>query len=383
MKKALLSFAIFCLSFVFVQAQITITNAIFPDPDDVVTTGTDNLPTGIELGEPGENKVWDFSSLQTVFTNETNYKAAQEGNAFASFSEAELVVQLPNGGGETYFNVSDSEVELIGFVGNDPVGIGINIQARFSPTTVQLRAPMNYNDANTNFSRSSIEFAWDDLPSILTDSLMLDFTPDSLRVRTESTREDKIDAWGELTLPAGTFEVLRERRLDERETSLWAKVGIGIFSTWVNISDFFPGAGQFLGKDTTITYNFYTNTTKEPLAIVSVNEDTEEVTRVQYKSDETLTSVKDLYPSKPNVYAHPNPAIQNVRFEFTNLTTGNYTLKIYNILGLEVWKQSYDSLAMKTISLNLSDFRKGTYLYSLIDSTGKALMTKRLMVIRP
>ncbi len=382
MKKDLLLTALFSLLFVVAQGQITITNAIFPDANDVVTTGTDNFPS-IELGEPGENKIWDFSSLETVFTNDVTYKMAQEGNAFSVFPEAELVIQLANGVGETYFDVTDTEVALLGYTGGDPIGLGLDIQALFSPTAIQLRAPMNYQDNNTDISKSSIAFSWDDLPEVLTDSLNLAFTPDSIRIDLDSKRVDEIDAWGELTLPVGTFDVLRERRFEERETSLWAKVGIGIFSTWINISDVLPGANQLLGKDTTITYNFFTNTTKEPVAVVRVNKDTEEVERVEYKADEALTSTKDLYPTKPNVFAHPNPAIEDVRFEFKNLKPGQYTLKIYNILGLSVWEQSYDSLGIESVYLNLSEFRKGTYLYSLIDQSGKTLMTKRLMIIRP
>ncbi|MFK8103624.1 MAG: T9SS type A sorting domain-containing protein [Saprospiraceae bacterium] len=382
MKKDLLFTALFSLLFVAVQGQITITNAIFPDANDVVTTGTDNFPS-IELGEPGENKIWDFSGLETVFTNDVTYKMAQEGNAFSVFPEAELVIQLANGVGETYFDVTDTEVALLGYTGGDPIGLGLDIQALFSPTAIQLRAPMNYQDNNTDISKSSIAFAWEDLPEVLTDSLNLAFTPDSIRIDLDSKRVDEIDAWGELTLPVGTFDVLRERRFEERETSLWAKVGIGIFSTWINISDVLPGANQLLGKDTTLTYNFFTNTTKEPVAVVRVNKDSEEVERVEYKADEELTSTKDLYPTKPNVFAHPNPAIEDVRFEFTNLKPGQYTLKIYNILGLSVWEQNYDALGIQSVYLNLAEFRKGTYLYSLIDQSGKTLMTKRLMVIRP
>ena len=86
---------------------------------------------------------------------------------------------------------------------------------------------------------------------------------------------------------------------------------------------------------------------------------------------------------RPGVYAYPNPAINDARFEFTNLNRDTYTLKIYNILGAEVLKKQYFVNGTRTEKVDLTDLRKGTYLYSLIDSKGKTLTTKRLMIIRP
>ena len=40
-------------------------------------------------------------------------------------------------------------------------------------------------------------------------------------------------------------------------------------------------------------------------------------------------------------------------------------------------------MAQKTIKLDISKLRKGTYLYSLTDAKGKTIATRRLMVIRP
>jgi hypothetical protein len=35
------------------------------------------------------------------------------------------------------------------------------------------------------------------------------------------------------------------------------------------------------------------------------------------------------------------------------------------------------------VTLELQDFRKGTYLYSLVDSKGNIVGTKRLVVLKP
>lgn len=83
------------------------------------------------------------------------------------------------------------------------------------------------------------------------------------------------------------------------------------------------------------------------------------------------------------MYAFPNPAIVNVRFEFTNLIPGNYKVSIFNILGAEVWKNYYYISGQRIEKVDISNLRKGTYLYSLQDDRGKTIATKRLVVVRP
>ena len=88
-------------------------------------------------------------------------------------------------------------------------------------------------------------------------------------------------------------------------------------------------------------------------------------------------------PGKPDLVAYPNPAIDDVRIDFFNLPASNYTLKIYNILGIVVWEKKYSISGDRSEKINLNDLRKGTYLYSLINETGKIISTKRLMIMRP
>ncbi|MFT5801658.1 MAG: hypothetical protein ACI956_001467, partial [Nonlabens sp.] len=107
---------------------------------------------------------------------------------------------------------------------------------------------------------------------------------------------------------------------------------------------------------------------------------------VRYKSgmiDDPTSSVNYIDKGKADIFAYPNPAINDVRFDFINLPTDTYDLKIYNILGVEVYSQKYNIANRRTIKMDLSYMRKGTYLYSLVDSKGKPVTTKRLVVMKP
>ena len=58
-------------------------------------------------------------------------------------------------------------------------------------------------------------------------------------------------------------------------------------------------------------------------------------------------------------------------------------MKIFNIVGKVVWKENYALSGNKSIKLQLEEFKKGTYLYSLLDSKGNTIGTKRLVVLKP
>ncbi|MBK9337851.1 MAG: T9SS type A sorting domain-containing protein [Lewinellaceae bacterium] len=81
--------------------------------------------------------------------------------------------------------------------------------------------------------------------------------------------------------------------------------------------------------------------------------------------------------------AIPNPAIDWVRFDCNNLSADEYTLKIFNIVGKVVWKETFQAAGKRAISLNLENFNKGTYLYSLVNRKGDIIGTKRLVVVKP
>src|SRR5690606_39507175 len=53
-------------------------------------------------------------------------------------------------------------------------------------------------------------------------------SPDSVRLRIAISREDEVDAWGELEIPTGTYNVLREKRTEIRSSAVEAKIiGLG------------------------------------------------------------------------------------------------------------------------------------------------------------
>ena len=377
MKRLFHTLFLLLLASVWAQAQITITSDYFPEAGDTLKTATDNLPDGIDIGTPGGPQTWNFTSLQAPFTANTNYLEASAGGAFSSFLTADLMVLLP-GDNEAYYNLSASKLEYLGYFGTDPIGLGLDLVVRYSPVLVERRAPLNYQNTYETTSNLLLPFSADDIPGGFLDSLPI--SPDSFRIRVNIIRSEEVDAFGTLNIPGASFQVLRMKRTDVNQTRLDAKLP---FINWTDVTDLIPD-NPLLGELTTQSYFYYANESKEPIAVVSVDPDTEDPTRVEFKVvDEIINSSLYANSLQPGIFAFPNPSYGEVRFDFQNLSTGNYSIKIYNILGMEVWQKEFWVAGTKSIKVNLDHLRKGTYLYSLVNSKGKTLATKRLLIVRP
>lgn len=261
-----------------VTAQITITNAVFPVVGDTLFFATDNQPQGIIMTPPGGPQQWDFSNLQPSATSQQIFLPPQAGPDYGSFPSATLLYQKPGGNVDVYLNASGNQVSMLGISGPDPLILGIDLIAHYNPPIVQSRALVNFLDINQTSSGILLPF----LPGLLPGVGSLPFTADSMRIRVAINRLDVVDAFGALAIPGGTFDVLRQKSTEYRERRLDAKVPpLG----WLDVTD---EANQYLGLglgvDTTVTFQFLSNQSKEPIAVCTTDNSQLLVVNVQYKN---------------------------------------------------------------------------------------------------
>ncbi|MBK7939938.1 MAG: T9SS type A sorting domain-containing protein [Lewinellaceae bacterium] len=376
-------FSALCFS---AYSQITVTSATFPVAGDTFHIAYDDAPVGINVATPpGGNQLWDFSGLQMSSSNEVIFRPASAGMDFILFPGAELVVIGQNG--ETYYNVTNNKVEILGYSGADPAGFGLDVAAKFGPPLIERRSPTSFFDINDVESKLALAFATNQPPF---DSIFsnIPVNIDSIRVGITTNRFEVIDGWGNCIIPGGQYPVLRQKRTDYVTTGIEVYVLlVPNFGQWVDLSTLIPagggGLGNFIGTDTTITYRFYSGTEKEEIAAAVMSNDLSTVESMQFKNVLTSDVSDEHSPGSANIQAHPNPAVEWVRFDCTNLPQDDYTLKIFNIVGKVVWKENYSLSGNKSIRLQLEEFKKGTYLYSLLDSKGNTIGTKRLVVLKP
>ncbi len=379
-------FSVLCFG---ASSQITITSATFPVAGDTLYVAFDNAPLGSinPATPPGGNQLWDFSALQFSQIDEVVYRAASAGMNASDFPGADLVL-FGQADSETYFNSTNTQFEIMGYSGADPAGFGLDVTVGFVPALKDRYSPMNFFDINSQASDLNLSFPTNQPPF---DTIFANFPVDidSLRVQVTTNRQDVVDGWGTCIIPGGQYAVLRNKRTDYITTGIDAYVSLFPgFGQWVDLGTLIGGGGggglgNFIGTDTTITYRFYSGTEKEEIAVATMSNDLAEVESVRFKNMGFTDAPDVKAPGSANIQAQPNPAIEFVNFNCSNLPSDDYTLKLFNIVGKVVWKGNYTLNGSRVIRLELDKFAKGTYLYSLSDSKGNIIGTKRLVILKP
>lgn len=356
------------------HAQITVTDATFPAVGDTLRTAIDQEPAGIEITPPGGPFAWDFTGLIADANQVTVFHPASEGEAFANFSEAELVI-FGQAGAETYFSVSPTAFENLGYSGTAPAGgFPIQTEFKFTPPVPERRAPLNFIDNFLTGSSLKITMPIDSaLAAILAQFGIPTGLVDSLRIQGDATRVEIVDAYGSLSIPGGAYDVLREKRTEYRETHLEVHTLIG----WIDVTNQVGTAGGF-GTDTIATYHFLSNTEKEPIAIVTVDYGSLAPTRVEYKDNGLPSATGFVAAAMPKVLVSPNPASDEAVFELQDFAPGSYSLRLLDAQGgLVMVKKLLPGVSL----VPLAGLADGTYFYQVLDENDRIRSSGKLLKI--
>ena len=75
----------------------------------------------------------------------------------------------------------------------------------------------------------------------------------------------------------------------------------------------------------------------------------------------------------------PNPASTTVTFEFTEAVEKGYSLQVYSFLGRQVLTVPVTG---SRISINVTDFMKGVYIFQVRNASGRIVATNKFQVSR-
>jgi hypothetical protein len=369
----IIPFILFSLS---LSGQIQIKKRPLPQEGDVVLFYVDQLPSNIDPGKAGSAQRWNFMTLLSPFIRRSVYGNAKINAVENKFKSADLSRKIDEHTEALYIK-EDGDLLLAGYVGLDPFGLGVRNIFQFTSPLVEQRQNIEYGDGSNTKTSMTATFILNDLPKKVRQ--LLPVTPDSVRLVMTSQRMDEVDAWGTMLMPGGFFDVLREKRSEARNLRIETKIGS---LPWQDITNTLL-ANDIFGNHVFLSYYYYATEFSEPLVKIFMKADNQGVDKVIYRANLIDQPIQDIDDIKPGVYAFPNPAIVNARFEFSNLNPDRYQLAILNVLGVEVWSKEYYIRNNDIQKVDVSFLKKGTYLYSLKDSKGKILTTKRLVIIRP
>lgn len=357
------------------KAQITVTNAVFPVVGDTLHYAFGNQPGAINqiFTPPGGGQQWDLSSLQPTQYWSQIMKNPQAGIAVGSFPGATVLFNPLNSSSEVYWQVTGNQVNDMGYYGLDELGLGLNLLFKKLPALEQSWAPANFFDIHQSASNVLTAFDAPIAPPVL---LNLVPTADSFRIRNTYQRIGVVDAWGTLTIPGGTFDVLREKQTEYKSTAVDVKVApLG----WIDISTI--GGQQILplGTDTITTFHFLNDVSKEAIAICTLNTAQNMVTGVQFKTlpppTATLTPTSD-----ESLFAYPNPLQHTLYLHFTKHTNAACQVRLINVQGNTVLEQTLETgTADQDFALQVGHLPPGIYEVVLLgngDTVGRTRVVK-------
>lgn len=375
--RALLLLTICFTHVVLSQAQITVENNTLPQVNDTLRTSIDPNPSVSFDTQPVEGGEWIFNNLSSPTVIETIFRDPSEGSS-TSFPTATAVTITPEGG-EFYYQMNTNELLELGVFGEDPVVGFLEVDGVYSQPISIRRTPLVYG--STAAQMSGLFFP---IPlALVPDSLLneLPIQPDSLRLNISIQRQDEVDAWGTLEVNQVVYDVLRERREEVRRIGVEALLP---FVGWQDVTPLIqallPGGGIGVA-DTIVSYNFFNDQEKEPIAVVNMSDDNEPLS-IEYIATDVTTSNPLHRHSELSVTASPNPGIGILEFRFQGAPADRYRIKIRNIVGQSLWEEEVYVDGKGRLSADLTHLNRGTYFYTVYDSNGKPLLTQRVVFIR-
>jgi hypothetical protein len=362
-------------------AQITVDNAVFPAVGDTLHLAIGNQPNAINqiFTPPGGDQHWDLSNLQATQTWGQVMKLPQTGTSIDGYFPTATMLYNPiNVNANVYLEVTGNQVKDLGYYGPDELGLGLNLVYKKLPPLEQSWAPVNFFDIKQSSSNVLTAFDAPIAPAIL---LNLVPTADSFRIRVTYQQISTIDAWGMLTIPGGTFDVLRKKQTLYKSQALDVKVApLG----WIDISTI--GGQQLLplGTDTITTFHFLNNVSKEPIAICKLNTAQNTVLSVQYKvvSPTPPSAAGDIVREKERFSLYPNPAQTSVTLRWELPEAADVRIAVLDATGrpLHTLLDKHVSAGPQLTELSLPPMPSGLYFVQVL-TNGALQYSAKLSVL--
>lgn len=317
-------------------AQPTITyNGNAPQIGDVFYQSfTDDA---LDPGPAGANQSWNFSSVNVTETK-VSYAVDPSVTPFAGdFPESNIAFDYSADNIYHYANISNTEFfnNGTGFDETPPLII------HNTDPSLQMQYPFSYNDNFIDTYFAAYEF-------------------EGLLTHQRGTSDVTADAWGSITTPEGTYNVLRVKTIRDHIDSVWMS-GIFIYTTSTLFTD----------------YGWYTDNSRIPVFALTIIESALTTDTTGYYSTQSI-GIPEQVPAFTNLKIYPNPACDHISVCFTNNQTEDINIQTFNQLGQEVKSLTKNPGFTKdqNLNINLEALQPGVYFIRLSDETSNGSIQK-------
>lgn len=275
----------------------------------------------------GENQVWDFSWLEDDDTDTLRIIKADLTPFGNEFPDANFGISS-NEANYFYQSINPEGVELLGRVNYDII-FDYNTIYRFNTEGNSINFPLRYQDTY-GFSYSYFV----QYPTLFPGT-------DSIRVWNGSSFDIEVDAFGQLSVPSGTYEVIRLKQT-------------AYIADTVSVYDE-PGgwSSQTINRDTSISWLFYTKSVGYRLLAFSQNINGFGK-NVGWVKDYTLSDGEELL-NVSHIKVYPQPSSQFVFLKHDDFLE----YEILNIQGKSIQK---GNLLPNAEKIDISLLNSGMYI---------------------
>jgi len=212
----------FSLCYFLTQAQISFVRTDMPsigwiNPEQEDTTR--NAVAAISFGSRGTNQVYNFSSLHEELLDSVYY-LAQTNSQNTAVPNANVAVYIPP---TTYLFGLDT-TSFFAYTGLQAVVSGVTVISKYTQPDTNYKFPLVYGQTFHGNYGGSVKLNAGAINSALTS---FPFNWDSIKVVITAGYTDTIDGWGTVTTPVGTYNCLRQKRVEHDTTTYYYNTSNG------------------------------------------------------------------------------------------------------------------------------------------------------------
>ncbi len=369
MNRLFILFMVF--SFLEVSSQITIYENDISSIGDVVFQRAETPTPTLSVGSSGASQIWDFSTLSVgdsdslLFINPSNTIYANQ------YPNSNLC--LDDNGTLSYYNKTSNGLFILGL--GDTV---FQSPALFLP--LPLTYGLNISDGpivviDTALTGPFIEAA---IPSstvsVLTNGLSN--RADTALVKITNTTDFSVDAYGTMTTPLGTFDVLRVKMITytDSELDVYCSDTVSGQGSWVTNVPFssIPILANFSNNEVEYKYQWITNDPTVSFLICEAVVDMSDniIDEVSYQIIPTPTNVLEYNEEVCKVFPNPSSDFLTVQV----LDNEFFVVYILDGNGKLIVKESGCS---KT-EIDISRYSSGNYYINI--QLQDIMMTKKVVI---
>ncbi len=353
--QLLIAITILMMSF-SIHAQIVIDSSDMPVQGDIINMSTGLNVDFIDYTETGEDFIWDFSSLLNI---------SQTADTFVSPSETPFTYQfffmgrtnlayryiqdLPIPDFELsnvfyYFKNSQSSYNNVGYAASLNL---LPLPFVLSTPDILYKFPLEYGNQDSSVS-----------------GLVYNI-PETAYLVIDRKRVNKVDGWGTLITPYGTFNVLRMTS----EVIEYDSIYIDSLEMGVPVNRHYTEY-KWLAKDQKIPVLEITSDINGLFVTYT------DSVRVNYDD------INEKLIRKGSLHLFPNPASTDIFVAFDIMKPGDVELALFDLRGNCLVRITQTNLIKGLITSKISLKEKalpdGTYL--IVISTGSQVLTRKLVI---